>query len=78
MSSDHWRMRLNNYLQERGERSTLSWDVWTTGPAHRLTWHAILYVRGCQMGTARGQHRGAVKEEAARQAYLALHNTYSS
>lgn len=41
--SADYRMALNNYLQERGERHTMNWDVYKTGPDHMLTWHASVY-----------------------------------
>ncbi|OCH91814.1 hypothetical protein OBBRIDRAFT_506606 [Obba rivulosa] len=72
---DHWCMQLNNYLQERGERDTMTWEIYKTGPQHRLIWHAIVYVRSSQYGRHSARTRAAAKEGAARQAFFALLDT---
>ncbi|OCH91798.1 hypothetical protein OBBRIDRAFT_703005, partial [Obba rivulosa] len=67
-----WRMRLNNYLQECGERDNVTWEIYMSGPQHRPTWHATVYIRGYRYGMSSARTRGTAKEEAARQALLAL------
>ncbi|KAI8975900.1 hypothetical protein BD414DRAFT_497264 [Trametes punicea] len=69
---NHWRMELNNYLQAHGGVHLLSWDVFTSGPAHQPMWTAIVYIRGIEYARVFGTSQNAVKEEAARQALAAL------
>jgi len=73
VESHHWRMQLNNYLQSNGGVNILTWEVYSVGPLHRPTWTAIAYIRGVEYGRSTGASQGAVKEEAARQALLALY-----
>ncbi|EMD32130.1 hypothetical protein CERSUDRAFT_119107 [Gelatoporia subvermispora B] len=70
--ANHYRMALNNYLQERGERRTMNWDVYKTGPDHMLTWHASVYIGGCLCGRFSARTRAAAMEGAARQALSAV------
>ncbi|KZT68311.1 hypothetical protein DAEQUDRAFT_766482 [Daedalea quercina L-15889] len=71
---DHWRMRLNNYLQSNGGARLLSWEVYQSGPLHQPVWTAIAYVKGVEYGRSTGSSQNAVKEEAARQALSALYH----
>lgn len=38
-----WRMTLNNFLQSNGGTKMLTWEVYSTGPAHAVVWTAITY-----------------------------------
>ncbi|EIW63167.1 uncharacterized protein TRAVEDRAFT_141867 [Trametes versicolor FP-101664 SS1] len=71
-SIDHWRMRLNNYLQANGGVHLLGWDVFQSGPLHQPMWTAIAYIRGVEYGRSCGPSQYAVREEAARQTLAAL------
>ncbi|OCH85437.1 hypothetical protein OBBRIDRAFT_313653 [Obba rivulosa] len=70
--SGQWRIQLNNYLQDTGTSHLLTWEIRMSGPHHRPTWHATVYFRGIRYGSCRGSRKGVVKEEAARQALVAL------
>ncbi|KZT04614.1 uncharacterized protein LAESUDRAFT_727783 [Laetiporus sulphureus 93-53] len=70
--SNHWRMKLNNYLQANGGNHILSWDISQSGPLHRPVWAAVAYIRGVEYGRSTGSSQDAVKEEAARQTLAAL------
>ncbi|KAH9858520.1 hypothetical protein C2E23DRAFT_864436 [Lenzites betulinus] len=71
-SADHWRMRLNNYLQANGGVHMLTWDICQSGPLHQPMWTAIAYIRGVEYGRAFGTSQNAVREEASRQTLAAL------
>ncbi|KAH9830746.1 uncharacterized protein C8Q71DRAFT_320666 [Rhodofomes roseus] len=72
--SDHWRMRLNNYLQSNGGTRSLTWEVYQSGPLHQPVWTAIAYVKGVEYGRSTGSSQNGVKEEAARQTVSALYH----
>ncbi|KAI0633652.1 hypothetical protein C8Q77DRAFT_1116171 [Trametes polyzona] len=69
---DHWRMRLNNYLQANGGTHLLTLETYQSGPLHQPMWTAIAYIRGVEYGRACGPSQNAVREEASRQTLVAL------
>ncbi|OSX66567.1 hypothetical protein POSPLADRAFT_1133052, partial [Postia placenta MAD-698-R-SB12] len=69
----HWRMQLNNWLQNR-YRSTdlLTWNTSPSGQRHNAVWTAVAYINGVEYGRGTGPSQGAAKEVAAQKALDAL------
>ncbi|KAJ7922852.1 hypothetical protein B0H13DRAFT_1982054 [Mycena leptocephala] len=64
--------QLNNYLQGRQASHTLSWVEFSVGPSHEIKWTVQCKVSGEVKGTGVADNKAAAKEEAARQALIAL------
>ncbi|KDQ55854.1 hypothetical protein JAAARDRAFT_37278 [Jaapia argillacea MUCL 33604] len=71
-SDDHYRMRLNNFLQGRGVASTLTWEIHQAGANHAPVWTAIAYLNHIEYGRATSKTQGGAKEEAARLVLFAI------
>jgi len=64
--------QLNNYFQARQASHTVSWVEYSTGPSHAIKWTVECKVSGEVKGTGVADSKAAAKEEAARQALVAL------
>ncbi|KAJ6541929.1 hypothetical protein B0H19DRAFT_1381477 [Mycena capillaripes] len=63
---------LNNYFQAKQATHTLSWAESSSGPSHEIKWTVQCKVSGEVKGTGVADSKAAAKEEAARQALVAL------
>ncbi|KAJ7921251.1 hypothetical protein B0H13DRAFT_2417519 [Mycena leptocephala] len=63
---------LNNYLQAKQASHTLSWAESSAGPAYEIKWTVVCKVSGEAKGIGVADSKAAAKEEAARQALVAL------
>ncbi|CAE7109681.1 unnamed protein product [Rhizoctonia solani] len=59
-------MKLNNYLQARGELSYLTWKETSTGPADSPKWAVIAYINGQEYGWGMHRTKQGARHEAAR------------
>ncbi|KAJ7717485.1 hypothetical protein DFH07DRAFT_973572 [Mycena maculata] len=64
--------QLNNYFQAQKASHTLSWVEYSTGPSHEIKWTVQCKISGEVKGTGVADSKAAAKEEAARQALVAL------
>ncbi|KZT21391.1 hypothetical protein NEOLEDRAFT_1099326 [Neolentinus lepideus HHB14362 ss-1] len=69
---EHARMRLNNVLQGPLRDRRLTWEDYSEGPPHNVTWTSIAYLNNIEWGRGTGPSRGAAKENAARAVLDAL------
>ncbi|KAH7922857.1 hypothetical protein BV22DRAFT_627439 [Leucogyrophana mollusca] len=70
---DHYRMHLNNYLQQRyGHTQFLTWEHSHQGPLHQPMWFSTAYLEGIPWGNGQGPSRGAAMEMAASEVLRAL------
>jgi len=69
----HHRNVLNNYLQARYRRQNMvTWEVVRHGPLHNCVWVATAHIDGVPYGLHSAGNIREAKEEAARQALVAL------
>jgi len=72
MSSEHWRMTLNNYLTAAGTAGTLTWETrkLMKGDEHGHLWEAIASINDVEYGRATSTTRMKAMDEAARQTLM--------
>ncbi|KAH9837305.1 uncharacterized protein C8Q71DRAFT_857614 [Rhodofomes roseus] len=58
-------LRLNNYLQNRGQLPNFSWEESSNGPANALNWTMKCKLNGQVLGEATSGRKGDAKEAAA-------------
>ncbi|KAI0931628.1 hypothetical protein AcW2_000474 [Taiwanofungus camphoratus] len=57
MTTNQWRMQLNNYVQSLKSPGAISWDTSRTGPKHAPTWEAIVYINDIEWGRGAGPNQ---------------------
>jgi len=65
-------MLLHNEMQRRGILASLTWEDCPSGPRHKQTWLAIVYVNEVEYGRGCGSTKAAARNMAAREALLQL------
>ncbi|KAI0778650.1 hypothetical protein BD413DRAFT_510755, partial [Trametes elegans] len=63
---------LNNYLQKQGQLAALNWVETHVGAGNSIQWTVKCKLQGEVVGTGVSHQKGNAKEEAARQALVAL------
>ncbi|KAI1794011.1 hypothetical protein LXA43DRAFT_999340 [Ganoderma leucocontextum] len=63
---------LNNYLQNTGRLTALSWKDEFSGPRHDPVWTSICKINDVVMGTGAGSQKNAARDAAAGEALRAL------
>ncbi|RDB29436.1 hypothetical protein Hypma_015995 [Hypsizygus marmoreus] len=63
---------LNNYLQNNGLLSALSWKDSTSGPRNAPTWTSVCKINGEERGTGTGTHKHIARDNAADAALKSL------
>ncbi|KAI0652338.1 hypothetical protein C8Q79DRAFT_1005546 [Trametes meyenii] len=56
---------LNNYLQEQGKLTSLSWEDSPTGPRHAAEWTSKCKINGEVVATGTGNSKNAARDAAA-------------
>ncbi|KAI8981195.1 hypothetical protein BD414DRAFT_579272 [Trametes punicea] len=72
MSSTDGTVALNNYLQQKGRLTSLSWEDKQTGPRHAAQWTSLCKIDGETMGTGEGSKLTTARDAAANEALAAL------
>ncbi|KAI0718890.1 hypothetical protein C8T65DRAFT_637263 [Cerioporus squamosus] len=63
---------LNNYLQDKGKASSLSWEDKPAGPRHAVEWTSICKIDGKVVASGNGLQKNAARDAAARAALAIL------
>ncbi|TBU34438.1 hypothetical protein BD309DRAFT_946270 [Dichomitus squalens] len=73
MSTDHWRMQLNNYVQRNGLQNFVSWtQPVPSGPRNAPTWTIAVFFNGTEYGRGSSTRLDSAKEIAAELCLKAL------
>ncbi|KAI0673599.1 hypothetical protein C8Q78DRAFT_1076591 [Trametes maxima] len=63
---------LNNYLQEHGSLTSLSWEDNASGPRHAAEWTSNCKINGEVVATGTGNSKNTARDAAADAALLVL------
>ncbi|KDQ63039.1 hypothetical protein JAAARDRAFT_29030 [Jaapia argillacea MUCL 33604] len=61
-------VELNNFLQAKGQLTSLTWEERPTGLAHAPQWICVCKINGEPRGTGSGTHKHLAKSDAAKEA----------
>ncbi|KAF8332655.1 uncharacterized protein EI90DRAFT_3053919 [Cantharellus anzutake] len=64
--------QLNNFLQSCRGSHSLTWEEKTVGPLHRITWSVVCKIDGHPVGEAQDLKKNIARDQAARDALIAL------
>ncbi|TFK94962.1 hypothetical protein K466DRAFT_593063 [Polyporus arcularius HHB13444] len=63
---------LNNYLQNIGKATSLSWEDKPTGPRHAVEWTSVCKIDGKNVASGNGPQKNIARDAAARAALAIL------
>ncbi|KAI0257276.1 hypothetical protein BJV78DRAFT_1277828 [Lactifluus subvellereus] len=72
MPSTTGTIALNNFLQSKGKRASLSWYDTSSGPAHEPEWTSVCKIDGEAISSGKGTHKHLSRDDAADQALVKL------